>query len=135
MPDISPVYQQRNPESSQYYRCVEDHLETFEQVYDDRFPKQYGFLRPYVKNVIYRYLDCGILKNGFACVRCGDCGHEYLLTKEGISARPATRKGWLSSGNGYAKKCLRQFPTAILFSAFQRSCVNIFCMTGNSYPA
>ncbi|MBC8463475.1 MAG: transposase, partial [Deltaproteobacteria bacterium] len=29
--------------------------------------------------MIYRYLDCGILKNGFARVRCGDCGHEYLL--------------------------------------------------------
>ena len=70
MPDISPVYRQRNPETSQYYKCVEDHLETFEQVYDDRFPKQYGFLRPYVKNVIYRYLDCGILKNGFASIRC-----------------------------------------------------------------
>ena len=40
---------------------------------------QYGFFRPYVKQVIYRYLDCGILKNGFARVRCEDCGHEYLL--------------------------------------------------------
>ena len=79
MSNISPIYRQRNPESSQYYQCVEDHFEAFEQVYDDRFPKQYGFLRPYVKNVIYRYLDCGILKNGFARVRCGDCGHEYLL--------------------------------------------------------
>ena len=79
MPDISPVYRQRNPESSQYYQFIEDHLETFEQIYDDRFPKQYGFLRQYVKNVIYRYLDCGILKNGFARVRCSDCGHEYLL--------------------------------------------------------
>jgi hypothetical protein len=29
--------------------------------------------------VIYRYLDCGILHNGFARVRCKDCGHEYLL--------------------------------------------------------
>jgi hypothetical protein len=32
-----------------------------------------------VKQVIYRYLDCGILHNGFARVKCGDCGHEYLL--------------------------------------------------------
>jgi hypothetical protein len=32
-----------------------------------------------VKQVIYRYLDCGILYNGFARVRCGECGHEYLL--------------------------------------------------------
>jgi len=26
-----------------------------------------------------RYLDCGILHNGFARIKCGDCGHEYLL--------------------------------------------------------
>jgi hypothetical protein len=32
-----------------------------------------------VKQVIYRYLDCGILHNGFARVKCKDCGHEYLL--------------------------------------------------------
>jgi hypothetical protein len=32
-----------------------------------------------VRQVIYRYLDCGILHNGFARVRCKDCGHEYLL--------------------------------------------------------
>jgi hypothetical protein len=29
--------------------------------------------------VIYRYLDCGILHNGFARVKCKDCRHEYLL--------------------------------------------------------
>jgi hypothetical protein len=43
------------------------------------FAKQYGFFRFYVKMVIYRYLDCGILHNGFARVRRKDCGHEYLL--------------------------------------------------------
>jgi hypothetical protein len=75
----STVYRQRKPQESPYYQCVEDYFETFEQVYDERFPRQYGFLRPYVKQVIYRYLDCGILKNGFARVRCGNCGHEYLL--------------------------------------------------------
>ena len=32
-----------------------------------------------MRQVIYRYLDCGILHNGFARVKCGDCGHEYLL--------------------------------------------------------
>ena len=79
MPDVSPVYQPRKPHESPYYQCVEDHFETLEQVYDERFAKQYGFFRPYVKQVIYRYLDCGILHNGFARVRCGDCGHEYLL--------------------------------------------------------
>ncbi|MFA7018987.1 MAG: transposase [Sphaerochaetaceae bacterium] len=29
--------------------------------------------------VIWEYLDCGDLKNGFARIRCADCGHEYLL--------------------------------------------------------
>jgi len=75
----APVYRQRDPRSTPYYQCIEDHFETFEQVYEDRFERQYGFYRPYVRQVIYRYLDCGILHNGFARVRCEDCGHEYLL--------------------------------------------------------
>ena len=73
------VYQPRKPQDSQYYQCIEDHFEELERVYDDRFAKQYGFFRLYVRQVIYRYLDCGILHNGFARVKCGDCGHEYLL--------------------------------------------------------
>lgn len=72
LPDIVPVYRPRKPQDSQYYRCVQDHFEEFEQIYDDRFAKQYGFFRSYVKRVIYRYLDCGILHNGFARVRCKD---------------------------------------------------------------
>jgi hypothetical protein len=79
MSDSSCVYRSRNPQNSNYYQCVEDHFETFEQVYEERFDRDYGFLRPYVMNVIYRYLDCGDFQNGFARVRCGDCGHEYLL--------------------------------------------------------
>ena len=43
LPDISPVYQPRKPQESQYYRCVEDNFETLEQVYDERFAKQYAF--------------------------------------------------------------------------------------------
>ena len=79
MAETSPVYRPRNLQSSQYYQCVEDHFETLEQVYDERFSKQYGFFRPYVRQVIYRYLDCGVLHNGFARVKCGECGHEILL--------------------------------------------------------
>ena len=41
--------------------------------------KKYGFFRPYTKEVIYRYLNCGDLHLGFARVKCPDCGHEYLL--------------------------------------------------------
>jgi len=46
---------------------------------DEQFSRQYGFWRPYVEQVIYRYLDCGDLQHGFARVKCKDCGHEYLL--------------------------------------------------------
>ena len=73
------VYRPRNPQSSDYYRCVEDYFETFVQNYDEYFSRQYGFWRPYIEQVIYRYLDCGDLHNGFARVKCKDCGHEYLL--------------------------------------------------------
>ncbi len=70
----APVYRQRDPQSTPYYQCIEDHFETFEQVYEDRFEQQYDFYRPYVRHVIYRYLDCGILHNGFARVRCKGFG-------------------------------------------------------------
>jgi hypothetical protein len=55
------VYRPRNPQLSDYYRCVEDNFETFIQIYDEHFSRQYGFWRPYVEQVIYRYLDCGNL--------------------------------------------------------------------------
>ncbi len=73
------VYKPRNPQVTDYYRCVEDHLETFLQVYEERFERIYGFFRPYVQNVICRYLDCGDLRNGFARVKCNECNNEYLL--------------------------------------------------------
>ena len=53
------VYRPRNPQATDYYRCVQDHLETFIQGYDERFERTYGFFRPYIRQVIYRYLDCG----------------------------------------------------------------------------
>ena len=72
-------YRPRRPQDSDYYSCVEDYVESFVQIYDDRFSRDYGFWRPYIEKVIYRYLDCGDLQHGFARVRCNDCGHEYLL--------------------------------------------------------
>jgi hypothetical protein len=73
------VYRPRNPQASDYYRCVQDHFEAFRQVYEERFEWHYGFFRSYIQKVIYRYLDCWILHNGFARVKCKDCGHEYIL--------------------------------------------------------
>lgn len=41
---------------------------------------RYGYLRPIIPKVIYQYLDCGILSNRFARVKCKACNHEYLLS-------------------------------------------------------
>jgi hypothetical protein len=55
------VYQPRNPKASAYYRCVEDHFEQLEAVWDDRYQSRFGYWRPYVTDVIQRYLDSAIL--------------------------------------------------------------------------
>jgi len=47
--------------TSGYYRCVEAHFEDLEAGWDDRYARKYGFWRPYVMDVIYRYLNCGDL--------------------------------------------------------------------------
>ena len=64
------VYRPRNQQSSDYYRCVEGHFETFLHVYEERFERKYGFWRPYLQKVISRYLDCGDPHNGIAFVKC-----------------------------------------------------------------
>ena len=55
-------------------------LRIFLQRYDDRFVREYGFLRPVVPEVVQGFLRCGDLSDGFARVLCPDCHHEYLLT-------------------------------------------------------
>jgi ribosomal protein S27E len=37
------------------------------------------FLRPIIKEVVARYLDCGNPRCGFARIRCPDCGEERFL--------------------------------------------------------
>jgi hypothetical protein len=46
--EIIDVYQPRNPKTSAYYRCVKDHFEQLEAVWDDRYQSRFGFWRPYV---------------------------------------------------------------------------------------
>jgi hypothetical protein len=49
MPEACPVYRPRKPHLTPFYQCVQDHFDTFEQVYEERFAKCYGFWRPYLK--------------------------------------------------------------------------------------
>ena len=65
MPEACPVYRPRKPHLTPFYQCVQDHYETLEQVYPERFEKRYGFWRPYLKEVMIRYLACGDLHARF----------------------------------------------------------------------
>jgi len=76
---VTGVYKPRDPAANNYFRCVSAHWEELEPVWEDLYQRQYGFFRSYVKEVMLRFLDCGDLHQGFARVRCPDCGHEYLL--------------------------------------------------------
>ena len=96
------TYAPRSPRKSQYYRCVEANFEELERVWEDRYQNKYGYWRPYVMDVIYKYLDCGDLHQGFARVKCDECHHEYLLpfsASEDIFVLPAIRNVWLNLGN------------------------------------
>jgi len=73
------VYEPRNPRANDYYRCIEAHFEDLEGAWEEHYQNVYGYWRPYIMDVILRYLDCGDLHFGFARVRCETCGHEYLV--------------------------------------------------------
>ncbi len=66
-----------------------------------------------MRKVIYRYLDCGILHNGFARVRCEDCGHEYLLAfscKRRHFCPPCHQKRVVEFGEYLCEEILKAVP-------------------------
>lgn len=73
------TYLPRSPRKNRYYRLVEDHYEQLERIWDQKYQQKYGYWRPYVTDVIYKFLDCGDLHLGFARVKCDDCKYEYIL--------------------------------------------------------
>jgi hypothetical protein len=79
MSEAYPVYRPRKPHVTPFCQCVQDHDETLEQVWPDRFEKRYGFWRPYLKEVLVRYLECGDLHAGFARIRCDACGTDSQI--------------------------------------------------------
>ena len=77
MGGISAAYRRRKPEESVLYRVIQENLSTF-------LERAAGWgegrgLPTYVRQEFERYLDCGILANGFARVRCGDCGYDSVV--------------------------------------------------------
>jgi hypothetical protein len=47
--------------------------------WEERFESHFGFWRGCVDGVVERYLDCGVLENGFARVRCAGCRKDMLV--------------------------------------------------------
>ena len=73
------LYRPRDPQASGLWRVIDEHFDTFQQVYDERFSAKYGFWRPIVERSVTAFLKCGDLHEGFARVRCPDCKHEMFV--------------------------------------------------------
>jgi hypothetical protein len=58
---------------------MQEHFPTFKAVYAGRYQERYGYWRPIVNQVVEAFLRCGDLQQGFARVRCPDCGHELFV--------------------------------------------------------
>jgi hypothetical protein len=76
---MAGIYRPRHPERTVLYRVLFHYFDRFLAEYEDRFEKEYGFLRPVIKEVVERYLDCGNPRCGFARIRCPDYRAERLL--------------------------------------------------------
>jgi hypothetical protein len=72
-------YRPRHPEAILLHRLLEEHLEEYLACHEERFAPHDGPLGPHVRRVMEQVLECGRLQNGFARIRCGDCGAERLL--------------------------------------------------------
>jgi hypothetical protein len=77
---VQGKYTPRKPRKTAYYHLVENHFEQLESEWEELYQPKYGFWREHVMDVIYKYLDCGDPKHGFARVKCQDCNHEYNTT-------------------------------------------------------
>jgi len=76
---VEPAYHPRNPQNSPLYLSIVNHVAEFESAYEERYQTTCGSLRPVVREVVQKYLNCGDLRRGFARIKCKDCQHELLL--------------------------------------------------------
>jgi hypothetical protein len=73
-----PGYRRREPEKTVLHRLVRSELDTLVREARERSEHGAGLPR-FVVRELEAYLGCGVLGNGFARVRCGDCAHERLV--------------------------------------------------------
>lgn len=73
------IYKPRNAQGTASYKIFDQHYYEFKQVYNQKYIWKYGFFRPIIDETVRRFLKCGILKYGFARIKCTNCNKEYLL--------------------------------------------------------
>jgi hypothetical protein len=71
-------YRRHEPEKTALYAVVRGHLETLLDQSREGSASGAGY-PSFVEKEFRRYLDCGILANGFARLRCPQCGFERLV--------------------------------------------------------
>ena len=77
--EARPLYRPRDPQASDLWRVLDEHFDSFQQVYDQRYQAKYGYWRPIIEQSVAGFLRCGDLQEGFARVRCPDCKHEMFV--------------------------------------------------------
>ena len=53
------TYRPRGPRASPLHRLLDGYFWQFEQVYDERYQKRYGFWRPVIARTVEKFLACG----------------------------------------------------------------------------
>jgi len=73
------IYHPRNPERSPFFKVVDRYFDQFERIYPQKYESTYGFWRPVIHDSVEKFRKCGDLKQGFARIKCDDCGHEMFV--------------------------------------------------------
>lgn len=77
---VLSVYQPRDRKASPLWQIFNRCYQAFEDVYDEKFEKRFGFYRAVIGKSVRAFLKCGDLKQGLARIRCPNCGHEQILS-------------------------------------------------------
>ena len=72
--------QPRDRKTSPLWQIFNRCYQAFEDMYDEKFEKRFGFFRAVIGESVRAFLKCGDLKQGFARIRCPNCGNEQILS-------------------------------------------------------
>jgi len=72
------IYKPRKPTNTPLYKIIQEHLETYlEKVAQEN---DFEGVPHYVEKEFHKYLECGILANGFARAYCDNCHKDFLIS-------------------------------------------------------